>query len=126
MTLTVATFFLGLLWYRFSDELLPMATHKLNFAVEPRERHWVVHYNLRRPECEEDLDLIEPNENKLVLCLYFMLTTLSTVGYGDYFPRTVAEKLLGSLVMIIGSSIFSMVMSDFIKVVMNDFFMHDS
>jgi hypothetical protein len=114
MTLTVATFFLGLLWYRFSDHLLPIITHKLNFAEEPRERHWVVYYGLRRPECEENLDIDDANGNKLVLCLYFMLTTLSTVGYGDFFPQAISEKLLGSLVMIIGSSIFSMVMSSFI------------
>ena len=49
-----------------------------------------------------------------------MLTTLSTVGYGDYHPQAISEKIIGCFVQIIGSSIFSMVMSGFISVVMND------
>ena len=47
-----------------------------------------------------------------------MLTTLSTVGYGDLFPFSIAEKIVGSLIQIIGVTLFSIVMNAFIKVVM--------
>ena len=121
ITLFNATFILGLLWYRMSDHLLPFLTKYLDFAFEAEERYWVVFYNLRRPNCERELDIVDPNDEKIVYCLYFMLTTLSTVGYGDYFPQAVSEKIIGCFVQIIGSSIFSMVMSKFISVVMTDF-----
>ena len=48
-----------------------------------------------------------------------MLTTLSTVGYGDLYPFSIAEKVAGSLIQIIGVTIFSIVMNAFIKVVMS-------
>jgi hypothetical protein len=51
--------------------------------------------------------------------MYFMLTTLSTVGYGDLYPTSIAEKVVGSLIQIIGVTIFSIVMNAFIKVVMS-------
>lgn len=35
---------------------------------------------------------------RLITCMYFALTTLATVGYGDYFPSSVAEKIVGSLI----------------------------
>ena len=47
-----------------------------------------------------------------------MLTTLSTVGYGDYYPYSIAEKIVGSMIQIIGVTLFSIVMNAFIKVVM--------
>ena len=49
-----------------------------------------------------------------------MLTTLSTVGYGDMHPMSVSEKMAGSIIQILGSTIFSIVMSSFIQVVMTD------
>lgn len=30
--------------------------------------------------------------------MYYALTTLSTVGYGDYWPSSIAEKMLGSVI----------------------------
>jgi hypothetical protein len=55
-----------------------------------------------------------------VRCLYFMLTTLCTIGYGDFHPQAIVEKMAGSVIQIIGSTIFSLVMSTFIQVVMTD------
>jgi hypothetical protein len=72
-------YFLGLLWYRLSDYLI-----KTNiWHNEPEERFWVVAFELRRPSCEKDLGELMPVGDKLVKTIYFMLTTLSTVGYGD-------------------------------------------
>ena len=60
-----------------------------------------------------------PVLDRLIRCMYFMLTTLSTVGYGDLYPTSIAEKVVGSLIQIIGVTIFSIVMNAFIKVVMS-------
>jgi hypothetical protein len=51
--------------------------------------------------------------------VYFILTTLSTVGYGDYFPVSILEKILGSIIMFCGVTFFSIMMSVFIDIVMS-------
>lgn len=47
----------------------------------------------------------------VITLMYFMLTTLSTVGYGDYFPSSIAEKILGVIIQIVGVSVFSVLMN---------------
>ena len=38
---------------------------------------------------------------------YFTITTITTVGYGDFSPGTFAEKLVGCMLMFIGVLTFS-------------------
>lgn len=52
-----------------------------------------------------------------------MLTTLSTVGYGDFYPYSMAEKVVGAITQVVGVTFFSIVMNAFIGVVMS---MNDS
>ena len=42
--------------------------------------------------------------------LYFSLTTLSTVGYGDFFPISSIEMILGVITMLLGVFFFSYIM----------------
>lgn len=35
---------------------------------------------------------------RLITCMYFALTTLATVGYGDFAPSSVSEKIFGSAI----------------------------
>ena len=51
--------------------------------------------------------------------MYYALTTLSTVGYGDFFPVSVAEKIVGSIIQIFGVTFFSILMNGFIEVVVS-------
>ena len=46
--------------------------------------------------------------------MYFMLTTLSTVGYGDFYPYSIAEKLSSVLVMVICGMIFAVLLGSLI------------
>ena len=50
---------------------------------------------------------------KLVLSCYYVLTGLTTVGYGDYNAQNQNEKIFGITVMFLGVTIFSYVMSEF-------------
>jgi voltage-gated potassium channel len=50
--------------------------------------------------------------------MYFCLTTLSTVGYGDYYPSSIMEKIVGIFIEIVGVTIFSILMNQFIEVVL--------
>lgn len=127
MTTLVTTYFIGLLWYRFSDNWQKY----LGYTEGDDKKFFVVVFGLRPPEyaVEEDspwalgynetmasdLDrrLFEgenwdmPNDQnsrlteidgRLITCMYYALTTLSTVGYGDYYPSSIAEKIVGSII----------------------------
>lgn len=63
---------------------------------------------------EEDSDY-----TRIVLIFYFVLTTLSTVGYGDYHPISNVEMIITSLVMLGGVAFFSYIMSNFIEILSN-------
>mgnify|MGYP002634111461 CR=1 FL=1 len=54
---------------------------------------------------------------KIITLMYFFLTTLSTVGYGDYYPSSISEKIVGIFIEIVGVTIFSILMNQFIEVV---------
>lgn len=56
---------------------------------------------------------------RLITCMYYALTTLSTVGYGDFYPNSIAEKIVGSILQIFGVTFFSILMNNFIDVVLS-------
>jgi hypothetical protein len=49
--------------------------------------------------------------------MYFILTTFSTVGYGDYYPYSIAEKCAGIFLQVLGVTIFSVVINTFIEII---------
>ena len=46
----------------------------------------------------------------LITVCYFALTTLSTVGYGDYGPVTQSEMLVTVFIQLAGVAVFSFAM----------------
>ena len=51
---------------------------------------------------DDDKGKWAPNSYLYTTCLYFTVTTLSTVGYGDYSPNTLSEKVFGIITEILG------------------------
>jgi len=49
------------------------------------------------------------------------MTTLATVGLGDYYPLSETERVLGIGLFLIGSVVFSLLMGNFIDI-LNRFF----
>ena len=49
--------------------------------------------------------------------MYFAFTSLSTVGFGDYHPRSDLERIVGALVLLFGVAIFSYIMGKFVEMV---------
>mmetsp|Transcript_37508 Transcript_37508/g.57461 ORF Transcript_37508/g.57461 Transcript_37508/m.57461 type:complete len:86 (+) Transcript_37508:2932-3189(+) len=45
--------------------------------------------------------------------MYFALTSLSTTGFGDYYPVTNFERLVCSFILLSGVSLFSYILSEF-------------
>jgi len=83
----LVTYVLGLFWYRLSDYIL----HTIG-PVEDDDYYWVVVKNLRHHECSGIPGELMPVIDRVVISMYFMLTTLSTVGYGDNHPISITEK----------------------------------
>ena len=107
------TYILGLLWYRFSDYFqFLMIDYEAGDA-------WVVSAGLVRPKYERHLGEITTRKEKLVTCMYYSLTTLSTVGYGDSSPVSIMEKILGSIIQIFGVTFFSILMNKFQDIVVS-------
>ena len=48
---------------------------------------------------------------QVIIATYFALTSLSTVGLGDYYPMSDIERLLGSFVLLAGVLMMSYVLS---------------
>jgi hypothetical protein len=53
----------------------------------------------------------------VLVLLYFSFTSLTTVGFGDYNPRSDAERIFIAFGLLFGVAIFSYVMGQFIQVV---------
>lgn len=86
-----------------------------------QSQYFVVTFGLR-PEIDYDtLEFVGEGEelslgDRLIILLYFALTTLSTVGYGDLFPTSILEKAIGVAIEIIGVTIFSILMNNFAEI----------
>jgi hypothetical protein len=51
--------------------------------------------------------------------MYYSFTTLTTVGFGDFAPQSDAERIFISIGLVLGVSIFSYILSDFLEMVTN-------
>jgi len=60
-----------------------------------------------------------PDWNKLIISCYYTLTTLATVGYGDFYPVSDMERLLAVFLMLCGVAFFSYIMGSFIEIIAN-------
>jgi len=54
-----------------------------------------------------------------VIYTYFAFTSLSTVGFGDYTPRSNAERFIGAFMLMFGVALFSYIMGNFIAILNN-------
>jgi voltage-gated potassium channel len=55
--------------------------------------------------------LIDPAFHTLGQALWFAVTTVSTVGYGDYVPRSGAGRLVASALMLAGLGLIPLITS---------------
>jgi Ion transport protein len=53
----------------------------------------------------------KPNEDKYVASLYFTVTTMATIGYGDIVPKSRKERIVNIAVMITASILFGYTLS---------------
>lgn len=58
------------------------------------------------------------DSDTLIRLMYFALTMLSTVGYGDYFPIHKSEMFMSVLLMLMGVGVFSWITSELRQVIL--------
>ena len=62
-------------------------------------------------------DLANKSDGELALiAAYFSFTSLSTVGLGDYHPRSDGERIIAAFMLLFGVAIFSYIMGHFIDI----------
>lgn len=54
---------------------------------------------------------------QMLIVTYYMFTTMSTVGFGDFHPKSDIERLVCILILVGGVAIFSMIMGNFINII---------
>ncbi len=97
------TYMVGCIWY--------MACKYINTQADlDREHTFLQHFKI---------DQIKEPYTKMIISCYFALTTLSTVGYGDLYPISTNEMLVGIIVMLLGIVFFSHIMGSFIEIISN-------
>lgn len=61
----------------------------------------------------EDWNFTEKNGyEQTIIAMYYALTSLSTTGFGDLYPRNTLERFLCSFMLLGGVTIFSYVLSE--------------
>lgn len=55
----------------------------------------------------------------ITIFIYYSFTTLSTVGFGDYHPKSNTERIFVAFFMLFGVMIFSYIMGNFIEMLHN-------
>lgn len=71
--------------------------------VEPDYEHFIEEYGL----------LKMPSMQALIAVIYYAFTTLSTVGLGDFHPKNDFERVLCSIIMLVGVTCTSVLLQFF-------------
>ena len=103
------SYFLGVFWQVVTMEIHHQ-TIEINSSLDPEL------WNTENFITTNDMDpavSARTNSHNMVLLMYFSYTTLSTVGFGDFNPRSDYERLLCILVLLLGVGIFALILSNF-------------
>jgi hypothetical protein len=110
-----SSYFLGLLWRIFTTVIIDWQDNEtidvfngLDTFYSCEDYGWV----------NDDIHLI--SSKQIVSLSYYALTTLSTVGYGDFLPKATNEKMVMAFILLIGVTILSLIMNK-LMAVLKDF-----
>lgn len=95
----VITYFVGCFWYLFCN--------KISYIYPDVNSNFISKFDLKELT----------NREKLLISCYFALTTLTTVGYGDYYATNTAEKIFAIFIMLLGVTLFSYIMGSFTELI---------
>ena len=94
------TYFVGVAWFIFCD----LTTDDYKNTYHDDEDHFLKKFKIFTTS---------KHYHDFVMMMYFAFTTLSTIGFGDFHPRSDSERLVVALIFLFGVAIFSYVMGNF-------------
>ena len=104
LLVSVLDFYHGIEWQTLRNE-----SYKIKDVLEKefiKEPGFFIFYNMHT----------RSNFENSVLLFYFSFTSLSTVGFGDYHPKSDLERSIGAFMLMLGVAIFSYIMSIFLDI----------
>jgi hypothetical protein len=60
---------------------------------------------------------LKTSKEQAIIAVYFAFTSFTTVGFGDYYPVSDLERVVGAFLLLFGVAIFSFIMGKFIEMV---------
>lgn len=94
-------YFLGCFWYWFQNTV---SNYKYSSASDGNDEN-----TFERSFIGEDLE----SKDIALRSSYFMLTTIATIGYGDFLPKNVYEMAFILVIMLFGVTLFAVIMGNF-------------
>jgi len=73
-------------------------------------------YDLEIDDSNASEDDLSKHSGDFIVLTYFTFTTLSTVGFGDYNPKSNVERMFIGFFMLFGVATFSYIMGNFIDI----------
>ena len=105
LQIMIFAYFIGSYWYIFT-----LMAKKFSMRHNPDE-HIDSFANY-----EDNWNLIDQDPwSQALTSMYFAFTSLSTVGFGDFYPVSDLERLVGSLVLLGGVAMFSYILTDLLS-----------
>ena len=92
----ICTYFVGQYWYIFT---LNIHEFSVNSFLDYGDNWNII-----------DQDLVR----QTLISIYFAFTSLSTVGFGDYYPVSSLERIVCAFVLLIGVAMFSYILGELI------------
>ena len=107
-----SSYFLGVLWLilcEFEESIDDIRyIDQIKKAEHDYEERFLVYFGLVEYEQQPTV--------KLITVTYFAFTSLSTVGFGDYHPRSDLERASCAFILLFGVAIFSIIMGSFTEI----------
>jgi hypothetical protein len=107
-----SSYFLGLFWYILcgtQEDLTTDDDEMIDHSLERNQEYFQNYFSLAE---------LEPTEITIIVT-YFAFTSLSTVGFGDYHPRSDFERACCSIILLFGVAIFSIIMGNFSEILVS-------
>ncbi len=121
------SYFVGTLWFIMTQELNSTdCTNRAEIIAWQIASNGTETPTEPQPECsrtftfQNEYSLPDKTDlENLIIVVYFALTTLSTVGFGDYNPKSDFERVVACFILLIGVAVFSFLMSNFIDILLS-------
>ena len=98
------SYYIGILWFvmcELYEDFYHDTSYTTHHDVTELDDNFITHYGLHEKDA---LDLV-------IISTYFSLTSLTTIGLGDYRPVNNLERSICSFILLFGVSILSFIMS---------------